>query len=106
MLPAAAFGARATYHCSQQKSPGQLVFGRDMIQPINHKANCRLIRQRKQAQKEKDIIHENSTRVHHNYIIGYWVMVREEMALNTKHHLKVRIKSFKHGQAKTLPFKL
>ena len=69
-----------------KKIPDQLVFGRDMIQPINHLVNWRLIRQRKQAQIDKDVIHENSTRVNHNYIIGDWAMVREKMTLNMKHH--------------------
>ena len=55
------------------------------------------MRQRKQAQKEKYIIRENSTRVYHKYRIGEWVMVRGEMTLNMKQYLKVRMKLFKLG---------
>ena len=69
-----------------------------MILPINHIANWRLIHQHKQAQTEKYVIRENSTRVDHDYIIGDWVMVRGKMTLNMKHHLKVRMKLFKIGQ--------
>ena len=47
-----------------------------MILPINHTANWRLICQLKQAQKDKEVIHENSTRVNHDYRIGDWFMVR------------------------------
>ena len=49
-----------------------------MILPSNHIANWRLIRHRKQAQIDKDVIRENSTIVEHDYIIGDWVMVREK----------------------------
>ena len=76
-----------------------------MILPINHRANWRLIRQRKQAQIDKDVIPENSTRVDHDYRIGDWVMARKKMTLNMKHHLKVRMKLFKIGQTEPLPFK-
>ena len=78
ILAEAAFAIRATYHRTKQKSPGQLVFGRDVILPINHIANWRLTCQRKQAQIEKDAIHENLTRVDHDYRIGEWVMIRKK----------------------------
>ena len=70
-----------------------------------HIANWRLIRQRKQAQIDKDVIRENYTRVNHDYRIRYWFMVREKMNLNMKNHLKVRMKLFKIGQTEPLPFK-
>ena len=60
-------------------------------------ANRRLILKRKQGQIDKDVIHENSTRVNHDYRIREWVMVRGKMNLNMKHHLKVRMKIFKPG---------
>ena len=69
ILAAASFAVRAIYHRTK-KIPGQLVFVRDMILQINYIANWRLIRQRKQAQIDKDVIRNNSTRVDHNYIIG------------------------------------
>ena len=60
-LAAAALSVRATYH-QTKKSPGQLVFGRYMILPINHIAKWRLINQRKQLKIDKDLILKNSTR--------------------------------------------
>jgi hypothetical protein len=39
ILAATAFAIRATYHTTLQKSPGQLVFGRDMIFNVQHTAN-------------------------------------------------------------------
>ena len=49
ILAASDFVAQITYHQTKQKSPGQLVFGLDMILTINHISNWRYIRQRKQA---------------------------------------------------------
>ena len=51
ILAASAFAVRSTYHQTKKKSPGQLVFGRNMILPINHIDNWRYIRQQKQTQE-------------------------------------------------------
>jgi transposase InsO family protein len=51
ILSATAFAVRATYHATLQKSPGQSVFGRDMIFNVKHTANWEYIRARKQKQK-------------------------------------------------------
>ena len=53
-----------------KKSPGQLVLLRDMILPNTFFENWRLIRKRKQAQIDKDVLCENYTRVDHDYRIG------------------------------------
>ena len=76
ILVASAFAVRSTYHQTKEKNPGELVFFQDMILPINHLENWRLILQRKQVQIDKYVIRENSTTVDHGYIIGYWVMVK------------------------------
>ena len=47
-----------------------------MILPINHIANWKYIRQQKQAQIEKYIICEISTRIDYDYNIVYKLMVR------------------------------
>ena len=46
ILATAAFAVRATYHRTKQKSPCRLVFGRDMILPINRLENRIIICQR------------------------------------------------------------
>ena len=48
ILLAAAFAVLYTLHASNKKPPGQLVFGRDIIVPIEHVSNWRLIYQHKQ----------------------------------------------------------
>ena len=56
-------------------SPGQLVFGCDMILPIKQMVDYKLIRQKKQAQINKDNICENGNRVDHHYRVGDNIML-------------------------------
>jgi hypothetical protein len=50
ILSATAFAIRSTFHTTLRKSPGQLVFGMDMILNVKHVANWwELIWQRKQT---------------------------------------------------------
>ena len=70
ILDTSAFAVQSTYHRAKDKSLGQLVFGRDMILTINHVADWRYIRQRKQKQINKYINRENNTRIDYNYRVG------------------------------------
>jgi transposase InsO family protein len=47
-LQACAFGIRSAFHTTLQASPGQLVFGRDMIHDIRFQANWDRIKNNKQ----------------------------------------------------------
>ena len=61
---------------NQQKSPGQLVFGQDMIAPIDHVANWSLISKRKQQLIDKSTDQENSTRSKNHFRVGDKVLIR------------------------------
>ena len=76
ILSATAFAVRSTYHTTLQKSPGQLVFGRDMILNIQHQANWEFIKQRKQRIIEKNNQQENAKCIPHNYNVGDQVLLR------------------------------
>jgi hypothetical protein len=76
ILTATAFAICSTYHTTLQASPGQLVFGRDMILNIQHKANWTAIRSRKQAVIKKNNMRENSKRIDYTYQPGEQVLVR------------------------------
>jgi transposase InsO family protein len=54
ILAATAFAICATYNTTLQKSPRQLVFGRDMIFNIQHTENWEYIRARKQRLIQKN----------------------------------------------------
>ena len=76
ILSATAFAVRSTYHTTLKKTPGQLVFGRDMILNIKHVANWEYIRQNKQKLIEKNNKAENAKRVKHFYKEGDEVLLQ------------------------------
>ena len=74
-LTACAYAIRCTYHTTLQATPGQLVFGRDMILPITFKADWALIAQRKQEQINASNHFENKKRIKHDYKVGDKVLL-------------------------------
>ena len=84
ILVAAAFSVLYTYHSIKTKIPGQLVFGRYMILPINHVAYLGYICQRKQTQINKDVNRENNTRIEYDYRVGDNFMTNNRSAYKYK----------------------
>ncbi len=74
-LSAAAWAIRSTYHTALNATPGQVVFGRDMILPIRFKANWALIAQRQQKNIQKNNTRENAQRLPHDYQPGDKVLL-------------------------------
>ena len=70
-----AFAIRCTYHTTLHSTPGQLVFGRDMIFNIQHAANWDIIRQHKQKMINQNNARENAKRIPHQYKAGDKVML-------------------------------
>jgi len=77
ILSATAFAIRSTFHTTLKKSPGQLVFGRDMIFNIKHTANWEYIKQRKQKIINKNNQRENSGRIQYQYQKGEKVLLKK-----------------------------
>jgi hypothetical protein len=75
-LSATAFAVRSTYHTTLKKSPGQLVFGRDMIFNIKHVANWEYIRQNKQKLIDKNNKAENAKCIPYTYKVGEQVLLK------------------------------
>ena len=75
ILAATLFAVRSTYHTTLKKTPGQLVFGRDMIFNIQHVANWEFIRQNKQRHIDKNNKAENAKRIDHQYKKGDLVLL-------------------------------
>ena len=98
ILAAVASKVCFTCHRTKGKSPSHLVFGRDMILPINHAADWRYICQRKQAQINKDAIHENTTIINHYYRLGDKVTTKTKSEYNHKTRSKACMKFVTHGQ--------
>ncbi len=70
LISAVGFAVRSTYHTTLQATPGQLVFGRDMILPIQYIADWQNIKNRKQILINKNNKNENSKRVNYDYKVG------------------------------------
>ena len=77
ILSAVAFAVRSTLHSTLKKTPGQLVFGRDMILNIQHQADWEYIKQKKQNKINENNKRENSKRKPHTYRVGDKVLLRK-----------------------------
>ena len=75
ILAAIMFGVRATYHTTLEATPAQLVFGRDAILPIQHKADWTNIQSKKQKLIDSNNTRENRTRIPHDYSVGDMILV-------------------------------
>ena len=67
IIAAAAFAIWSTYHTTLQATPGQLVFGRDMILNMTHMANWKLVTQQKQKIINANNKRENAKHIPHKY---------------------------------------
>ena len=74
-LTACAYAIRCAHHTTLQATPGQLVFGRDMILPIKFNADWALIAQRRQERINYSNIYENKRRIQHDYKVGDKVLL-------------------------------
>ena len=85
ILAATMFSVHATYHTTLQKSPMQLVFGRDSILNIKHVADWEHIRQRKQWRINHNNKRENMRRNNQQYKVGDKILFKRKK--NSKHEL-------------------
>jgi hypothetical protein len=83
-LSAAAFAIRSTYHTTLGASPGQLVFGRDMILPIRFKVQWAEIRQRRQTEMNRNHMRENNKRIDHTFKVGDRILLTDSRANRPK----------------------
>ena len=69
-LSATAFAIRSTYHTTLQATPAQLIYGRDMILPIQFKADWAAIQSRRQSIINANNARENRKRIPYQYKVG------------------------------------
>ena len=77
-LASIAWAVRASYNTAQQATPGQLVFGRDMLFNIKSIVNWKYLTLKKQMQVDKSNELENSTRIDYDYKINDQVYVKAD----------------------------
>ena len=69
LLGSVAWAICSTHHTTLQATPGQLVFGRDMLLNLKFVADWEAIKLRKQRDVNKNNSRENSLRIHHASIL-------------------------------------
>ena len=70
-----AYAIRSTYHTTTEATPGQLVFGRDMLFDIPFTADWTKIEQKRQKIINKSNITENDKRVDYDYEVDDEVFI-------------------------------
>jgi hypothetical protein len=72
-LSSAAYAIRSTFHTTLKATPGQLVFGRDMVLPITCVADWGAIEQQGQKEMAHNNRRKNASRINHDYkVLGSW----------------------------------
>jgi hypothetical protein len=75
VLASVAYAIRCSYHSTLQATPGQLVFGRDMLLNIGFEPNYEQVWERKQRRINYDNVRENAKRFNHTYSVGDYAYV-------------------------------
>jgi hypothetical protein len=70
ILSAAAWAVRSACHAALQSTPGQSVFGQDMIWDMAHVADWQRVKQCEQTLIDKNNKRENTERVNHDCAVG------------------------------------
>ena len=76
-LASVAWAICSTYHTVLNATPGQLVFGRDMVLPIQFQADWARIKLKKQESIDESNARENAKRQQHTYKVGDKVLVEK-----------------------------
>ena len=87
VLAAVAFAIRSTYHTTLQATPGQLVFGRDMIMPTTYVADWQRIRLNKLKRMRTNLENENKKRVKYTYKVGDNIKIKKQIRDPKLHNL-------------------
>ena len=76
-MTAVAYAIRSTYHTTLQATPGQIIFGRDMVLPVSMRTDWARVAQRKQDIVNKSNTRENRSRIKHVYKVGDKVLLEK-----------------------------
>jgi acyl-[acyl carrier protein]--UDP-N-acetylglucosamine O-acyltransferase len=77
-LSSAAYAIHSTFHTTLKATPGQLVFGRDMVLPIKFMADWGAIEQQRQKEMGRNNRRENASRISHDYKVGDKILLKNQ----------------------------
>ena len=75
ILASVAYAVRCSHHSTLNATPGQLVFGRDMLLDLKFEPNYEQMWAKKQKRIKYDNIRENSKRAAHDYKVDDYVYI-------------------------------
>ena len=75
VLASAAWAIRSTIHSVFDATPGQIIFGRDMIYDLSFRVKWNEIRAKRIKRAKSNRDKENSTRIIHKYRVGDKVLL-------------------------------
>jgi hypothetical protein len=81
ILSAAAWAVRSACQTTLQSTPGQSVFGRDMIWDAAHVADWQHVEQREQTSIDKNNKRENAKQIDHDHAVGNSILKIKASAL-------------------------
>ena len=70
IIAAISFAIRSTWSTTMRATPGQLIFGRDMLLNVQHLVNWHYMQTRRQRIANENNARENSKRIPHQYKVG------------------------------------
>jgi hypothetical protein len=76
-LSSAAYTIHSTFHTTLKATPGQLVFGRDIVLPILFLADWVAMEQQRQKEMGRNNRKENASRISHDYKVGDKVLLKK-----------------------------
>jgi hypothetical protein len=77
-LSSAAYEIRSTLHTTLKTKPAQLVFGRDMVLPIQFMADWGAVEQQHQKEMGRNNRRENASRISHDYKVEDKVLLKNQ----------------------------
>jgi hypothetical protein len=76
-LASDSYAIRSTFHTTLKATPGQLVFGRDMVLPIKFMAHWGVIEQQRQKEMGRNNRRDNASRIRHDYKVGDKIILKK-----------------------------
>eukprot|EP00957_Ditylum_brightwellii_P009703 731483-Ditylum_brightwellii.AAC.1 len=78
VLASTAWAICSTYHTTLGATPGQLIYGRNMLHDVKHVTDWELIMLQKQQTIDYSTARENTKSISHDYVVEDKVLINED----------------------------